>query len=675
MTKLCNAVFCCRENNNLVTALRYSGYSPCVFPDFQQALSQSEPGTTVFLLADDYPASGTVLTGELLDAARNKALRIYLEYPQMLPNQTLPESRAATHERLVVGQRFGELKTGDILVQHGCHYHAFTTSEPAFLHICKVAGYDHAVFGIPENSVPALAFLDGRRDVLIAASCLSNFIAGRYAPSAAWKILWQKILALMGCGNVDLKWKETVTLTAKRDEPLPENALRKAWQRNIDWIQNHMIHTANGKVEVLEGYSSAITSEGTQPLQRTIRADCMGEIAMALCCGWKQGGDPRHKKTALDIMDRLLTDPAFYHNDPASSMFGLCNWFENSDIFYGDDNARMLLGLLCVREFTGDDRWDEQLLRCVLANLRTSGVNGLRRPRLQLDSFVDSHWSRYYDEEYTSVAPHYQAYLWAVFLWMYALTGIQELLTKSEAALSLAMSKFPDKLNWQNSLSGEVTRLLLPLSFLQRVDPTEEHAQWLRRVVDVTLAHQVECGAIRDFYGALALGNYPPPQSNEAYGTSEASLIQENGDPATDLLYTTNWAFIGLWEASLVLQDSDVQQAVSKLRDFLLRIQLRSDDHSYLDSTWMRSFDYEKWEYWGSSADIGWAAWSVESGWTNAWIVSMLILQERNESLMQLSSRAKFSSIAPELYRDMMTRRPTRDVKTQPTAKMEGSAE
>lgn len=675
MEKQLHAVFCCQAHNDLISALTQSGYEPVTVSDPKAAIAQAPEGAALFILADGYPASGTALDAELLQAARCKHLRVYIEYPERLPNQIPAESRSTVYERLVAAQNFGQLQAQDIFVQNGCHYRTFTTKESPIVAIAKVAGYDRAVFGLPEDAVTGLAFLDERRDVLVAASCLSGFITGRYAPSTAWQKLWQAIFELMDCGEIHLQWQKTVNLTADRTAPLPDNALQQAWQRNIAWTKNYMVTTAKGKVEVFEGYSSAITHQGTQPLQQTIRADCMGEIAMALCCGWKQNGDPQCRQYALDIVDRLLTEPAFYHNDPTSSMYGLVNWFENGDIFYGDDNARMLLGILCVREMTGDSRWDEQILRCVLANLRTSGVNGLRRPRLQLDSFVDSHWSQYYDEEYPNVAPHYQAYLWAVFLWMYALTGIEELLTKSERALRLAMEKFPDKLNWQNSLSGEVTRLLLPLSFLQRVAPTEEHAQWLRRAVDATLAHQADCGAIRDFYGALDLGKYPPPQSNEAYGTTEASLIQQNGDPATDLLYTTNWAFIGLWEASLALPDRDIAESIAKLRDFLLRIQLRSDAHPNLDGAWMRSFDYEKWEYWGSSADIGWAAWSVESGWTNAWLAATLILQDRGESLLQLSSRETFSAIAPALYEDMMTRRPTRDVLEKPTAKMAGSAE
>jgi len=74
-----------------------------------------------------------------------------------------------------------------------------------------------------------------------------------------------------------------------------------------------------------------------------------------------------------------------------------------------------------------------------------------------------------------------------------------------------------------------------------------------------------------------------------------------------------------------------------------------------MDGAWMRSFDYEKWEYWGSAADIGWSAWSVETGWVNAWIATVLMLEERGESLMQTAPKENFRAIAEEIYREMMT--------------------
>ena len=41
--------------------------------------------------------------------------------------------------------------------------------------------------------------------------------------------------------------------------------------------------------------------------------------------------------------------------------------------------------------------------------------------------------------------------------------------------------------------------------------------------------------------------------NNENYGTFEAPLNQENSDPVSDMLYTTNFAIIGLHEAAAAL--------------------------------------------------------------------------------------------------------------------------
>ena len=165
----------------------------------------------------------------------------------------------------------------------------------------------------------------------------------------------------------------------------------------------------------------------------------------------------------------------------------------------------------------------------------------------------------------------------------------------------------------------------------------------------------MECGAVLDMFGDVSKGTYPPPQSNEAYGTTEASLVQNNGDPATDLLYTTNWAFLGLHEAADATGDPELKRAEDKLAEFLCRIQIKSDSHPNLDGAWMRSFDFDKWEYFGSSADRDWGAWCVETGWTNAWIASVLYLRKLNRPLMTDEAKENFQKIAPDIIKEMMT--------------------
>ncbi|MGI6611065.1 MAG: hypothetical protein ACOX4G_11215 [Limnochordia bacterium] len=323
--------------------------------------------------------------------------------------------------------------------------------------------------------------------------------------------------------------------------------------------------------------------------------------------------------------------------------------------FYGDDTARVLLSTLTAARLLDENRWDEHALRCLLANLRTTGTLGFRRNRIDLRNFpADSDgWRQFYNEEWVSYAPHYQAYLWAAYLWAYALTGFEGFLTRTKNALAMTMDVYP-KWRWTNGITQEMARMLLPLAFLVRIEDTAEHRGWLQRIADDLLACMQPCGAIREQMGPKETGVYPSPSSNEAYGTNEASVIQENGDPACDLLYATNYAFLGLHEAAAATKSPALQEAADKLTQFLLRIQVRSMAHPYLDGAWMRSFDYELWEYWGSSADQGWGAWCVESGWTNAWIAAVLAMRARGETLFSLEKAERLQALCPRLISEMM---------------------
>ena len=196
--------------------------------------------------------------------------------------------------------------------------------------------------------------------------------------------------------------------------------------------------------------------------------------------------------------------------------------------------------------------------------------------------------------------------------------------------------------------------MLLPLSWLVRVDDTPEHRQWLRTISEDLLNLQDVSGAIREALGASAQGAYGAPKSNEAYGTAEAPLIQENGDLLCDLLYTTNFAFVGLHEAAAATGDALYKDAEDRLAAFLCRIQVRSSSRPELDGAWFRAFDFGRWDYWASNADLGWGAWSVESGWTQGWITSVLAMRQRNTSFWDLTAQNAISQHLDALVARML---------------------
>jgi len=216
------------------------------------------------------------------------------------------------------------------------------------------------------------------------------------------------------------------------------------------------------------------------------------------------------------------------------------------------------------------------------------------------------------------------------------------------------MEAYPDEWRWTNGIQQERARMLLPLSWLVRLDDSPAHREWLRFMAGELLCSQDASGAIREEVGSPGHGSYGPPATNEDYGTTEAPLIQQNGDPLCDLLYTTNFALVGLHEATAATGDPFYAEAVDRLVAFLCRIQIRSERHPELNGGWFRAFDFKRWDYWASNADIGWGAWSIESGWTQSWIASVLALRQTGTSLWDLTAESRIGKWAEKLTTVML---------------------
>ena len=656
------------------------GYSYDRGIDLSCLIKQAPVGGAVFALADKYPVAALAVDDKTLRMAEEKNIRLFIEYPKSVDGLSIKTVRAIAHERAVVAcDDLGLLKRDSIFMPCGTFFLDCEIDAAPMITLAKVAGYDRLAFGLPEKTYPLLFAHPRYHNVLIATGCLSSIIKARARPAASYRELWRALMKWAGFMDIDIDWIPNTGPAYGPDAALPDGAPELAFQRGVRWFLDNMIFRVEANTEmfidhpggdaphldevslgslmggVLEGYESCVDHNGRQRIRNIQRGDCIAETSMVMALDAAATGSPETRKAAIDLADYVFSN-AFFQNDPESPMYALSNWCANLPVFYADDNARVIMGVLLTRSLLGVSRWDERILRCALANLRTSAKTGFRHNSLRASSFEHKNWTDYAaDETLTLLSPHYQCYIWAVYLWMYALTGYEPFLSKPRTALGKCMASYPDGWQWTNSLTAEMARILLPLAFLVRVDDTPEHREWLALTAQDVIKLIEPCGAVRDMFGELSMGTYPPPQSNDSYGTTEASLIQQNGDTATDLLYTANWAFIGLHEASLVLDDKPIKDACGRMAEFFCRIQIASKEHPYLDGCWMRGFDFAKWEYWGSSADTDWGAWCVESGWINTWICTAMILHRRGESLFNLSAKKDFEIIARDIIHEMET--------------------
>jgi len=691
-------VFSCRAENDLYRVLTTDGVTYPRYDAPSEAVKAASEGSGLLILADGYPQKPTVVDPALLKTAAQKKLRVYIEYPAALPGLAVEKPRASVNEprgispmRAVVASDFfgDDLKPLRIIDLHGMYFTP-AAADQSHIHIgaAQVGGVDTAVYGLPGTTYPLL--FEYRGNALIATTKLSHFVTGRYMPYDAWQTVWTSVLRWLCPGKAvpELAWTPTVRPTYGRDEPLPPDYEKQAVKRGVEWyIKSKLLihpsradelHNAafderhlptpapdtpvgDGSHGIMEHQMSRIQIDGSQVIHCGLRCDCTNESAMALAFGGKVLNDPSKSAIAKNLLNFYhFTSDAHKreHGDPKHGAYGLFCWgiyatgYENQH--YGDDNARAMLGNLAVAALTGDDRWDEVIMRCLLANLRTTGQLGFRGDTISLPELSQKGWRPFFERKIVDYWPHMEAYLWAAFLWAYEQTGYELFYERAENGLRMTMEQYTDGWRWTNGLAQEKARIVLPLAWLVRVKDTPEHRQWLMKAVDGLLALQQPCGAIREELGRPQSGSFPPPKSNDAYGSGEASLIQQNGDPISDLLYTTNFAFLGLHEAAVATGDPRIRQAEDKLAEFLCRIQIRSEAHPALDGGWYRVFDFRRWEAWGSNSDPGWGPWSIESGWTQGWITSVLALRQMKTSLWDLTKDSKTKRHFEKLREEMI---------------------
>lgn len=664
-------VFYGDKNNDLSRLLEKEGVELIYVSSMDEAIKKASKKIGILAVADKYPDMQLKITASDYDMIKKKGARMYVEYPSFIPDQpSMPKPIKGKLERAVVtSPSFGtQLPEMSVLGINDCTVFPVKVDK-TLLVLAKVAGFDKAEYGLADTDVYPLLY---RRDnVMIATTCLSNFYTARYAPNKSWRIVWESVLKWVTSDKVNQLtcWSSDPRPMYMQGQELPSTARIKAVEKGSEWFFNArlLIHPSwkehwltyqgdgtspfgppigfdkrigNGNFGILEGHASTIYSDGTQQYRYWDRTDVQGEVAFALAASGNLLKERKYSEVSENLIDYIFytsKDRGDSRNNKNSATYGLLGWANtHQHVFYNDDNARAILGVIGASALMNEERWNTYIVENILANFRTSSKQGFQGSRLEEKNIESNGWEYYFNRDFENPHPHFESWMWACYLWLYDKTGYEPLLTKARDAIRITMNAYPDKWKWTNGIQQERARMILPLAWLVRVDDTEEHRKWLSQVVDKLLESQQSNGAIREELGG-GKGQYGPTKTNQAYGKHEAPLIFRNGDPVADMLYTSNFAFFALNEAAQTTGNKRYQDAVSKLADFLVRIQVKSDSHPDLDGAWFRAFDYNRWDYWASNADAGWGAWCTLSGWIQSWIVGTQALVEKNQSYWNIT--------------------------------------
>ncbi len=714
-------ILSCEENNDLYVTLQHNRIQCIRYTTPEEAIEKAPDGAGVMILAQDYPHKKTTLEASLYEKARAKKLSLYVEYPSSVPGMENLSPRGTHWERAVISSdAFApQVEKFRILAIHDCWFVPLQIENPDIV-VARVAGFDQAVYGLPEQSFPVLGEINSNGNegrLILSATKLSQFITARYAPTDAWTAIWENILMRIqpGIKLSKFQWKPNVRPSYSAEENLPEDVEKQALKRGIGWyINSRMVMNqemmkqynrpsngadpasanpdtsqdwpfghrvgfmpglntpdGDGTHGVLEGLDAKIFYDGTQPVRWWRRGDCNGEVAGAMVAAGKALDIPKFTQTGSNIADWLIFKSMISNGDranPENPAYGLFGWNDSPQyvgvgsmdgygVYYGDDNARLMLGIMLAQAVLNTNRYDERLLKGLLGNLRISGEYGFQHDRLDQGPLLDIGWKKLFAGTHMSFAPHYQANMWACYLWAYQHTGYDLFLKRAKTGIKMTMDAYPDHWKWANGIQQERAKMLLPLAWLVRIEDKPEHREWLDKIAGEIIRNQDKTGAIREEIGVQGKGGFPPPSSNEEYGTSETPLIQTNNDGVSDMLYTVAFAFLGLHEAAAATGEKTYIEAEERLAKFLCRIQIRSEKHPELDGGWFRAFDFNRWEYWASNGDAGWGAWCIETGWHQSWITSVLAIRQLNTSLWEITSNNNVKQHIDKLKKQMLPNR------------------
>ena len=126
-----------------------------------------------------------------------------------------------------------------------------------------------------------------------------------------------------------------------------------------------------------------------------IRADVQGEVSCAAPAG-KFLGRREYYKVSQNLTDFIFENSNLRkeaRGNKDSTVYGLIGWaVTHPYIFYADDNARAVLGVIGASAAMQSGKWDKEIVENIIANFRLSSKQGFQGMSLKQKNIQEKGW-------------------------------------------------------------------------------------------------------------------------------------------------------------------------------------------------------------------------------------------------------------------------------------------
>ncbi len=543
-----------------------------------------------------------------LEREWRRGKRIFAEWSMNTVGYAAGEgTRQTVSQRMVwVGEDGDVLHKGDLLDDHANAFIPFiyltSDARPLLAVAGHVLGHDR-IADCPQYKGEEYALWLEGDNTMLCTFRICNYVRARMAPHDRWDAVASQIVSFLLGESVTVTTELPVRLQGKVRSP------REVFADGLGWFDGVSLYLDEGRSGVKEGLSHNIEPDGHQPINPGVRADCSGEVGGACFFDAYLNGNERSEARFRHLQEFCFDKMMEWEGDHK----GMMRWATTAwGVCYQDDVARTVLGTLLSMQLTDDRRYLDKVCEALDYLLLTTGSDGLRKSRTDAVWTSPARMAQMRAEPASFPCAHHNGYYMAVLLMTYRLTGKQEYLDTALRGMETLMAAYPETVR-EHSETQELCRLVLPLACLYEVTGDERHKEQLYMVVDQLEQYRYPTGGYREHDTG-----YRAARSRTS-GT-ESSLLADNGDPVTDLLYSANWLPLAFAYAWRVTGDDRFARLWRELVAFLSEVQMVSEDARFC-GCWCRGIDLDRREPYGMPHDVGWGPCSVESGWTVAEIL------------------------------------------------------